>query len=156
MSTAINPIDRLQELGGRLFLDGDSIRYRIPCDSLEAEQLLAEIRKDRETIIALLRDRESSAPSLEEIRAALPPGVRMVSYQPKEAPFAVAPVSVVTDSGKFFRAYLRDLRWRIEHPKGYAAPPLAGILSRLADAGLELRLEWELGGDGPENGEVQT
>jgi hypothetical protein len=140
MSTAANPIDRLQELGGSLFLDGDSIRYRIPSDSLEAEQLLAEIRKDRETIISLLRDRESKAPSLEEVKAALPPGVQMVSYQPKEVPFAVAPISVVTNSGKFFRAYLRDLRWRIEHPDGYAAPPLSGILSKLADAGLQLQV----------------
>lgn len=58
MSAAANQIDRLQQLGGSLFLDGDSIRYRIPADNPEAQQLLAEIGKDREAAIALLRDRE--------------------------------------------------------------------------------------------------
>jgi hypothetical protein len=47
----------------------------------------------------------------------------------------------VTNAGKFFRAYLRDLNSRLEHPDGYVVPPLAEILSKLADAGLELRLE---------------
>ena len=49
-------------------------------------------------------------------------------------------MSVVANAGKFFRAYLGDLRWRVEHPEGYVAPPLADILSKLADAGLELRI----------------
>ena len=70
----------------------------------------------------------------------LPPGVMLVSYQPKEIPFAVTPVSIVTNPGRFFRAYLQDLGWRLEHPKGYAAAPLAEILTKLAEAGLELTL----------------
>jgi hypothetical protein len=52
----------------------------------------------------------------------------------------VAPISVVTNAGNFYRAYLRDLRWRVEHPDGRAAPPLPTILAKLADAGLELEL----------------
>jgi hypothetical protein len=59
---------------------------------------------------------------------------------PSKAPFAVSPVSVVTNAGKFLRAYLGDLRWWLEHPEGYAAPSLTDILSKLADAGLELKL----------------
>jgi hypothetical protein len=50
-------------------------------------------------------------------------------------------VSVVTNAGKFFRAYLRDVRWGLEHPDGYATPPLTDILGHLANAGLELRLQ---------------
>lgn len=141
MSALASPIDRLRELGGELFLHGDTIRYRIPADRPEARELLAEIRKDRETFIALLRDGEKRPPSLQEVQAMLPAAVRLVSYHPMQPPFAVAPVSVVTDAGKFFDAYLRDLRWRVEHPHSYAAPPLADILAKLADAGLELTLE---------------
>ncbi len=63
MSATASPIDRIRELGGELFLRGDVIRYRIPADSAEARQLLAEIRKDREAVITLLRDRESKPPS---------------------------------------------------------------------------------------------
>jgi hypothetical protein len=139
MSTTGSAIDRLRELGGDIFLQGDAIRYRIPARSPEAHELLAEIRKDREAFKALLRDRESKPPSLEEVKAALPPSVTLVSYQPNHAPFAIAAVSVVTDAGRFFRVYLRDLTWRMAHPDTRAAPPLADILARLADAGLILR-----------------
>lgn len=141
MSATASPIDRLRELGGELFLRGDVIRYRIPAGNPEAREVLAEIRKDREAVAAALRDQESKPPSLEQVQAALPAGVRLVSYQPKEAPFAVAPVSVVTDGGQFFRAYLRDLKARVKKPEGYHCPPLADILSKLADAGLELQIE---------------
>jgi hypothetical protein len=141
MTPAVSPIDRIRELGGAVFLDGERLRYRIPAGDPEARQLIAEVHRDREAVIAMLRDIESKPPSLEEVQAALPPGVRLVGYQPKEAPFAVAPVSVVTDAGKFFHAYLKDLAWRLEHPDGYAAPPLADILSKLAEAGLELRVD---------------
>jgi hypothetical protein len=69
----------------------------------------------------------------------LPPGFRLVSYHPKKAPFAVAPVSIVTNARKFLRAYLRDLRWLAKHTNTHATAPLANILAKLADAGLELR-----------------
>ena len=139
MSMTANPIDRLRELGGNVFLDGEKIRYRIPATD-EARQLVGEIRANREAIIALLRDRESRAPSLDEVRASLPPGIRLVSYQPKEAPFAVAPVSVVTDAGRFYRAYLADLRERLQKPNGYSCPRLEDILAKLASAGVQIEL----------------
>jgi hypothetical protein len=59
----------------------------------------------------------------------------------QRAAFAVAPVSVVTNAGKFYRAYLANLSRRLEHPEGYHCPPLADILSKLADAGLELTVD---------------
>ncbi len=49
----------------------------------------------------MLRDIESKPPSLEEVRASLPPGVKLVRYEPKQSPIAVAPVSVVTNVGIF-------------------------------------------------------
>jgi hypothetical protein len=140
MSTLISPIDRLKELGGELFLNGATVRYRIPAESQEARQIIAELRRDRDALAALLRDRESEPPSLEEVEAALPTGVRLVSYCPKQTPFAVAPVSVVTNAGKFFRAHLRDLKARLEKPEGYHCPLLVDILAKLADAGLELQI----------------
>jgi hypothetical protein len=140
MSTLASPIDRLRELGGSLWLDGEKVRYRVPFGNAEARQVVSDLRRDREAIAAMLRDQESKAPSLAEVTSMLPPGVRLVTYGPKEVPFAVAPVSEVSDAGKFYRAYLTDLRWRVENPSGRAAPPLADILGKLADAGLELTL----------------
>jgi hypothetical protein len=120
-------------------LDGEKIRYRIPATD-EARQLVGEIRANREAIIALLRDRETRAPSLDEVRACLPDAVKVVSYRPKEAPFAVAPVSVVTDAGRFYRAYLANLRERLAKPDGYSCPPLTDILAKLADGGLQVEV----------------
>jgi hypothetical protein len=137
----VSPVDRIRELGGELFLAGDRLKYRIPAGNPEARQLLAEIRRDREAVIAMLRDIESKPPPLEEVTAMLPAGVRLVSYRPKEAPFAVAPVSIVNDAGKFYRAYLADLSRRLAMPEGYYSPPLADILGKLADAGLELKVD---------------
>jgi hypothetical protein len=87
-----------------------------------------------------LRKGETNPPDLDEMRAMLPPDVRLVRYQPKRAPFAVATTSIVTNAGKFFRAYLDDLAWRLAHPDTHAAPPLTDILTKLADAGLDLWL----------------
>lgn len=140
--TAIDVMDRLSVLGCAVRLDGDRLKVRGP-NCPEVTALISDLRARREEAIAMLRDLEGSPPSLEDVRAALPPGARLVSYEPKQAPFAVAPVSIVTDAGGFYRAYLKDLAWRLEHPEGYAAPPLADILGKLADAGLELRIDAE-------------
>jgi hypothetical protein len=128
-------------LGGEVFLAGDKVRYRIPSDCPEAEEIISELRKDRQALVEYLQDRASKAPSLDEVEASVPPGVKVVSYRPREAPFAVAPVSVVTNAGKFYRRYLADLGQRIGNPVGYSCPPLADILAKLAEGGLEVRVE---------------
>ena len=84
---------------------GRKLKVRGP-DRPEVEVLVSELRREREAAIAFLRDRESKPLSLEEVKAVFPPGVRLVNYEPKQPPFAVAPVSIVTNAGKFYRAYL--------------------------------------------------
>jgi hypothetical protein len=133
-------LDIVRELGGELTLEGDKLRYRLP-DCPESRELLEQVRRDREAIKALLRGGANQPPSLQEVQAGLPPGVRLLSYRPKQVPFAVAPVSIVTDVGKFFRAYLRDLRRRLEDPDTYATPPLAAraCLRSAANSGSAVR-----------------
>ena len=137
--TAFDVLDRLQGLGCAVRVEGKKLKVRGP-NLPEVAALVSELHARRDDAFSILRDTESRPLPLEDIQAALPSGVTLVSYKPKETPFAVAPVSIVTNAGKFFRAYLKDLNWRIEHPNGYAAPPLADILSKLADAGLELKI----------------
>lgn len=134
------PVDRIRELGGEVFLCDGRLKYRIPAHDPEARQLLAQIRRDRDAVVALLRAAESKPPSLQEVTAMLPPGVELVRYEPRDVPFAVNPISVVVDAGRFFRVYLRELRRRVAHPKTRATAPLAEILSKLSDGGLEVRL----------------
>jgi hypothetical protein len=138
--SAIDVIDRLTTLGCAVRVEGEKLKVRGP-NLPEVAELVSELRARRDDALSILRDREGQPPSLEEIQSVLPSGVTLVSYKAKHAPFAVAPVSIVTNAGKFFRAYLRDLNWRLEHPDGYAAPPLADILSKLSDAGLELKVD---------------
>lgn len=138
--SVIDVLDRLSSFGCQVRVDGDKLKIRGP-NRPEVEGLVSELRRERNAAIAFLRDRESIPPSLNEIEATLPPGVKLVSYQPKSAPFAVAPVSVVKNAAKFYRAYLKDLGWRIEHPEGRAAPPISDILAKLAEAGLELTFQ---------------
>ncbi len=61
MSWALEVVSRIEELGGYLALDADGeIRYRVPKDSSEAQGLLAELRKHREWVMELLRQREAN------------------------------------------------------------------------------------------------
>jgi hypothetical protein len=136
-------MDRVAEVGGSLQLEGKHVALTLPpnCPPETEIAIVETIRANRVAVSAILHDMGSEAPPLEEVKASLPPGVKLVSYHPKQAPFAVAPVSVVKNAGKFYRAYLKDLGWRIEHPEGRAAPPLSDIVAKLAEAGLELTFQ---------------
>ena len=74
---------------------------------------------------------------------ALPPGVRLMSYRPKQAPVAVTVCSVVTDVPKFIEHCLAELSARLHSPVQIrAGDSVFELLSKLADCGLELVVEW--------------
>jgi len=105
----------------------------------ELEAILPELRAQRDAVRSLLYKQPPGvyAP------AGCPPvpsGVRLKKHAPKSPPVLVQPWSVVTDVEKFIAACLRDLDWRLKHPKAYAAPPLPEILSKLAEVGVEVEL----------------
>jgi hypothetical protein len=50
-------VSRLESGGGMLVLDGERIRYSVPKGSHEAQELLAELRKHREEVTELLKQR---------------------------------------------------------------------------------------------------
>jgi hypothetical protein len=151
-------IEQLAEIGATVRVDGDQVAVHFPEERRRhVEQLGPEIQRLKPELLKALsdagsdtlpdgfesrwdgeRELKSKPPSLEEMRASRLPGVKLVSYHPKPVPFPVAPVSIVTDAGKFYRAYLKDLAWRIEHREGHADPPLSDILAKLAEAGLQL------------------
>jgi hypothetical protein len=59
VSDVLEIVSRLERVGGSLSLDGDRIEYAIPRGNREAQQLLAELRKQRERVTEILRLRES-------------------------------------------------------------------------------------------------
>jgi hypothetical protein len=73
----------------------------------------------------------------------LPEGVRLVRYERKAPPVAVTVCSVVNDVPKFIGHALAELDARLHHPVQIkAGDSVFDLLSKLADCGLELRLEW--------------
>jgi hypothetical protein len=138
--TALDVLDRLTAIGCQVRVEGQKLKVRGP-DLPEVAGLVSELHAQREEAIAMLDDVEGKAPPLNEVKAALPPGVRLLSYRPKESPFAAAPVSVVTNVRRFVHAHLRDMAWRLEHPNTHACAPLNEILAKLAEAGLELAVD---------------
>ena len=133
-------IDRMAEVGGRLWADGDKVQYLIPSGCPDKDWILSELKRDKPAILAFLKAQADVAPLISEIKASLPPGVYVLSYEPKTAPFLVQPASVVTNAGVFFRAYLRDLRARVENTRSRVGPSLETCLAKLSDAGLLLEL----------------
>ena len=72
----------------------------------------------------------------------LPKGVRLVRYEPKKPPVAIAPISIVTDVDKFIRHYLEELEARLHSPiQIRCGGSVFEILGKLADVGLELTFE---------------
>ena len=72
----------------------------------------------------------------------LPKGVRLVRYEPRTPPVGIRLVSVVNDVDKFIRHYLEELDARLHHPVQIrGGGSVFEILSKLAEAGLELAIE---------------
>lgn len=59
MSDVRQIVSRLEESGGTLVLDGDRVRYRIPSGNPQVSGLLDELRRHREEVAEVLREREN-------------------------------------------------------------------------------------------------
>jgi len=138
---AIDAVAAFEALGGTLELHGEQVEVVYQTHLRQAvSPLLGELRAHREAVRAFLRERSSGGRAPAEC-PPLPPAVRLLRYAPKVAPVAVQPCSIVTDVGKFIRAYLEDLEWRLAHPNTYACASLPEILAKLAEVGVELKIE---------------
>jgi hypothetical protein len=73
----------------------------------------------------------------------LPAGVTLRSFTPQKGPVTITVCSVVVDVPKFIRHALAELDARLHNPIQIRAGDSAfHLLSKLADCGLELKLEW--------------
>jgi hypothetical protein len=57
VTEVVEVVSRLERTGGRLTLDGDRIRYSVPSGNPEVSSLLAQLRRRREELTELLRQR---------------------------------------------------------------------------------------------------
>ena len=72
--SVIGVLDRLAAFGCQVRLEGEKLRVRGP-NLPEVAQLVSQLRARHDDAVQMLRDAGSQPPSLEEVKAALPPGV---------------------------------------------------------------------------------
>jgi hypothetical protein len=96
--TANEILEQIESSGGAIALYGERLRYKLPAT---AASLLDALRNHRDAIVELLRERDSPP--------VMPTGVRLIRWQPKEAPIILTRWSVVTDTTKFIHETLRQL-----------------------------------------------
>jgi hypothetical protein len=126
-------VSRLEEVGGRLMLDGDRIRYSIPKGSPKAQALLEIVRTEKQALVAYLRARA--------VAPAMPPGVVLMEWTLKEPPVAIETYAVVVDSGLFARTTLEQLRIALAGPKRWVGWTIPQLIDRLAQVGVRVALE---------------
>ena len=119
-------VSRIEELGGYLALDADGgIRYRVPKDSPEAQALLATVRAEKQNLLAYLR-----------ARPALPPSVRLVSWNLKDPPVAIETCAIVTDPALFACTTLEQLGVALAEPSRWVGWTVPQLIDRLAQVGV--------------------
>ena len=111
MTSAETVVERIEVAGGVLALNGQRIRFRLPED---AADLLDELRAHKDEVLLLLRKREEIP--------VMPPGLRLMRWEPKPAPVLLTHYAVVTDVLRFISMTLLELkaalagkRWQSGH-----------------------------------------
>jgi hypothetical protein len=124
-------LEAVQNVGGSLALNGERIQYALP-DS--AVWLVPELKQNREELIGLLREVGTPPP--------MPPGVRLLKWEPKEPPIAIVRMGIVSNVDKFIGATLRELRARLEGKDFLAGNwSLRELVDRLEQAGVSVTVE---------------
>jgi hypothetical protein len=95
--TAIEALQAVEKAGGSLALNGCQIKYAIP---KPAAWLVAELKQNRAEWIELLRESRTPPP--------MPPGVRLLKWEPKTPPVAIVRMGIVSNVDKFIGATLRE------------------------------------------------
>ena len=129
--TAIEVLNAVEKVGGSLALNGNQIKYTVP---RPAVWLVTQLKEHREELIGLLREERTPPP--------MPPGVRLLRWEPKTPPIAVVHMGIVGNIYKFAAATLLQLRARLDG-KDYLAGnwSLRELVDRLEQVGVVVEIE---------------
>jgi hypothetical protein len=121
-------IDKITSAGGRIWLEDDKVRARLP-ESLRP--LVNVIHECKPELMAELAR-----------RPVIPAGVRLIRWEPKNAPVQLSECSVATDPEKVIRSTLAQLAARLSGRAfldgGWG---LTGLLARLKACGCYVALD---------------
>jgi hypothetical protein len=128
MSSVLELIQAVEAAGGRFMVDGSRLGIVPPS---VAEPIVEELRRHKTELIAKLAR-----------RPAMPAGVRLVSWAPKEAPVQLSRCSTVTDVDKFIRSTLQQVEARLRGKDWLAGGwTLSILLERLEACGCFVKLD---------------
>jgi hypothetical protein len=129
--TAIEVLHAVEKAGGSLALNGGQIKYTIP---KRAAWLVPELRQNRGELMGLLREGGTPPP--------MPPGVRLLKWQPKDPPIAIVHMGIVSNVDKFVAATLLQLRARLDGKDSLAGNwSLRELVDRLEQVGVAVEIE---------------
>src|ERR1700676_1228401 len=128
--TAIEVLHAVEKAGGSLALNGGQIKYTIP---KPAVWLVAELKQHREALIGLLRAGGTPPP--------MPPGVRLLKWEPKKPPIAIVRMGIVINVPHFVAATLSQLQARLEGKDFLAGNwSLRELVDRLEQVGVAVEI----------------
>ena len=125
---AVEILDVVSDAGGLIWLEGERVHARLP----EALRPLVEtLREHKFEIVELLAQ-----------RPPMPAGVRLLRWEPKDAPVQVSRCVTVLDVDKFTRSTLQQVAARLSG-KGWmdGGWTLSTLIDRLANVGCYVKLE---------------
>lgn len=128
MSTALELVQIVEQNGGRIRIDG--------------EDLVISPREAAMPVLDALR--RHKAELLDELgrRPAMPPGVRLVRWEPKAAPVPLSQCETVLDVELFIRTSLAQLENMLAGRRWLAGNwGLAGLVERLSAVGCHVALD---------------
>jgi hypothetical protein len=130
-------LDAVQVAGGSLALNGERIQYVLPNS---ATWLITELKRNRKEVVELLRKNNALPP--------MPPGVRLLRWEPKNPPVAIVRMGIVSNVNKFVETTLRQMRARLEGRDFLAGNwSLRELVDRLEQVGVCVTIENSLSGD---------
>lgn len=127
MSAALELVQAVEANGGRFRVDGE---YLVIAPEEAAAPMMEELRRHKPEILEIL-----------SARPQMPAGVRLIRWEPKNAPVQLSRCETVLDVEKFARATLLQIDARL-HSKYFLSGnwPLSELLERLAAVGCIIEL----------------
>jgi hypothetical protein len=134
VSPALCAVTEAEAKGVRLNLVDGKVKARFRAGAQEhLAAVLNQLRMNRTEVAELLRRRAEVPP--------MPPGIRLISWEPKQAPVMLERWSVVMDTRKFAFSTLEQLRSAL---KGKSWPAgnwsVAELVDRLKKVGMDVEV----------------
>ena len=135
MTSAAAIVAEAESVGIRLRLVDGKIKAAFPADlRLRLAPLLERLRANRNEVAELLKKRSDIPP--------MPPGVRLVAWEPKQPPVILTRLSVVIAVPLFIRSTLEQLEDALAGKQWLAGNwSVAELIDRLSQVGVVVLLE---------------